>query len=447
MFVGQQNQLTLLPLAFRDVVKVVKLLGLRYLWVDALCIIQDSPEDWEREASRMSAVYGGSALNIAAAASTNPNESIFRERIPRRILPIRIKIPHGEDFRTLSITGRTYFKRSQQAMTVVKRGWVVQELFLAPQNLVFGFDQVFWECNRLAACEVYPEGIPVPTNLAAFSITGFRNYYSDGNGLCDPTTDKKFWGSLIENFTKCRLSFSKDKLPALAGIAKYIQLRTGDQYLAGLWRSMLSVHICWLVKHEYKENILQVDKKSGVPTWSWASIDLPVNFYHDHADFIKVLSANVTTNENMPLGSALGGELRLKAIVFEASVLDDLPSSKGYYCDKVAVIELDGWRHEVQLYFDTTKTSYEKSLIFLVALYNRVTGIVGLLLNEICSGASYKTDSGDNDATPKTYVRHGYFETLVSSPCEGNILGLEEDIKFDDIPASAAKYVREVIIR
>jgi hypothetical protein len=60
-----------LPKTFQDAIQVVRTLGIRYIWIDSLCIIQNSDQDWHKEASAMLKVYKHALFNIAATASTN----------------------------------------------------------------------------------------------------------------------------------------------------------------------------------------------------------------------------------------------------------------------------------------------------------------------------------------------------------------------------------------
>jgi Heterokaryon incompatibility protein (HET) len=85
------NLLDELPPTFRDAMTVVRRFSIRYLWIDRLCIFQDSEEDWEREASAMRNVYTNSCCNISTAASSGPFDGLFErsrrnEKFPGQIL-------------------------------------------------------------------------------------------------------------------------------------------------------------------------------------------------------------------------------------------------------------------------------------------------------------------------------------------------------------------------
>ena len=71
-----------MPKTFRDAVDCAHRLGVRYVWIDSLCIIQDSNEDWLHQSSLMAEIYAMALLNIAATSSANAEEGLFHVRDP-----------------------------------------------------------------------------------------------------------------------------------------------------------------------------------------------------------------------------------------------------------------------------------------------------------------------------------------------------------------------------
>lgn len=67
----------MLSKTFKDAIQITRRLGIAYLWIDSLCIIQNDDNDWEHEASLMSSVYGGSTINIAASTAVDGTEGCF----------------------------------------------------------------------------------------------------------------------------------------------------------------------------------------------------------------------------------------------------------------------------------------------------------------------------------------------------------------------------------
>jgi Heterokaryon incompatibility protein (HET) len=72
---------SLQPQNFQDAMKITMELGVRYLWIDSLCIIQDSLQDWKHECTVMGDVYANASITISAAAAKNCDDEILRPRL------------------------------------------------------------------------------------------------------------------------------------------------------------------------------------------------------------------------------------------------------------------------------------------------------------------------------------------------------------------------------
>lgn len=70
----------MLPQTFQDAIAVTHNLTIRYLWVDSLCIIQDDPQDWQRESSRMASIYGNAYLVFSATHAAQESQGCFSSR-------------------------------------------------------------------------------------------------------------------------------------------------------------------------------------------------------------------------------------------------------------------------------------------------------------------------------------------------------------------------------
>ena len=131
--------INLLPKTIRDAVCVTKELGAEWLWVDSLCIIQDSVDDWTSEAATMCAVYQGCLLTIAAVGAAKNSDGLFAQRDPLMYTTCPIfSSSQSERFHAFPV------KYSREAISVedhwllYKRGWVVQERVLPTRHLKFG---------------------------------------------------------------------------------------------------------------------------------------------------------------------------------------------------------------------------------------------------------------------------------------------------------------------
>lgn len=148
-----------LPKTFREAVITTRKFGIRFLWIDSLCIQQDCDEDWKRESQTMNTVYSNSYLNIAATGAQNSSIGLLLERKPKLIQPFEVDIRKywaisGEDtfnpylFFRHDLWG-TYVNESPLG----RRGWVTQERELSPRQMHFTEAGVFWECRCLRDTE------------------------------------------------------------------------------------------------------------------------------------------------------------------------------------------------------------------------------------------------------------------------------------------------------
>jgi hypothetical protein len=140
--------LTDLPGTIRDAVKVTRELGLRYLWVDALCIIQGSDEkaarDWSRESSRMEEVYGNAYITIVAAAARRCGDGIFNVR--SCVLPIRSDVASSVE--GLVTIQKSHYIKEFKDEPINDRAWTLQERLLSTRILTYTTQEMSWQCNK-----------------------------------------------------------------------------------------------------------------------------------------------------------------------------------------------------------------------------------------------------------------------------------------------------------
>ena len=259
---------------FTEAIDVARTLGVHYLWVDSLCIIQDS-EDWQKEAGLMWEVYSNSYLNLSATASSNSREGLFRARNSLTTQPCIVKVCQGHS----SLAADTYYcynetewERYVNKAPVNTRAWVVQERLLSPRVLHFSEDQYFWECFELQASEGYPHGLPL-----RYHIENQRELVrSKPASQPSPERFLEIWDSVIQLYTNGKLSVASDKLIAVSGLAQQMyQLlpeSTDNVYLAGMWRDDLIYQLLWSTS----DRASRCHQNYRAPTWSWASMDGPV---------------------------------------------------------------------------------------------------------------------------------------------------------------------------
>jgi hypothetical protein len=156
------------------------------------------------------------------------------------------------------------------------RGWVVQERILSPRMVHFHQEELVWSCYSQQRCEC--------RLLPGVSATNpFRRLLASENSAVDLLLE---WPTLVSQFTSKDLSFARDRLPAISGLATLMGQRTSSQYLAGLWADDLEYSLLWMSDHQKSGSrpVQRVDVEPYAPSWSWASIIGPVKYIPRHLD-------------------------------------------------------------------------------------------------------------------------------------------------------------------
>jgi hypothetical protein len=281
----------MLTKTFRDAIHITRSLGLRYLWIDSLCIIQLSPLDWRSESALMSSVYGGSAITIAAAAATDGTKGCFLK--PSGFVgKVHIEPTQNEVWDIAPSEFYTSVAKSYLA----GRAWALQERLLSPRTLHFSKTELFWECRHCDASESFPEGLPE-----------FQQQHIFHRDHSKPLSE--IWHTIVRLYTAGKLTFATDKLIAISGIAQRVQEENGDQYLAGLWRKHIELQLLWC--QQSPGSRLPKGSEYRAPSWSWASVDeRGFVIYSPRVDgsryeyYAHVIDAHV-----VPLGKEPFGEL------------------------------------------------------------------------------------------------------------------------------------------
>lgn len=316
---------SILPQTFQDAIYTTIQLGIDYIWIDSLCIVQDDHDDWLRESAIMGRVYQNGYCNIAATKSSAAAIGFAEENLPRTksLRPPCYIQSNWTDFnnarvhlyKQLCVEGGPYLSGP-----LLQRGWVVQERVMAPRTVHFGSNQIFWECWDTEACETYPNGM-IPSNRTtldkhAHGPLSRYNSFSDAINL---------WESVVRTFSVCRLTMPNDKLVALSGIAKAIQGQFPDmEYLAGLWKCELKEQLMWRVVNNGVRPPAYI-----APSWSWASLNGTISYqYNLEGDLscIEILDAFVKPLGADPTGQIENGFLRVVGPLMTLSIpgpLDD----------------------------------------------------------------------------------------------------------------------------
>jgi hypothetical protein len=289
----------LLPQTFRDAIRLTRQLGFQYLWIDSLCIVQDSKDDWNHEARLMGKIYTNATCNIAASDAPDSSHGCLYLRNPRTLQPDAIDFGDGKE---QFIFNRTDIHEHQHILYT--RAWVLQEAILARRTLDCGRGQLFWRCGEMRASEVWPGG--VPTNVfhddhpaSTFKAISAQNDQvilsaniisqrlatkstrsqiprAPGKGSVERYTDAPFafWAAIVGPYTRMNLTKDEDRPIAVAGITDIFRPFFGAHYF-GMWRIFLPLELLWSVSGKAKYL-----STTRAPSWSWLSIEAPVAYVH-----------------------------------------------------------------------------------------------------------------------------------------------------------------------
>ncbi|KAF1944137.1 HET-domain-containing protein [Clathrospora elynae] len=379
---------------FRDaVVFAARLEKVGYIWIDSLCIRQPSVgpgtnqneqlKDWFEQSSFMGTVYRKAFLNISATASSNGHGGLLFDRRPEHLWENNVHVYYPEKDPAMSTKSPKVELDSYKRCTVVdvsawddlvekapinKRGWVLQERLLAPRVLHFCHNQIAWECSEFQAAEGHTD-MHLAARLHRTSIfqQGQLKHLTAENGRLFreirlrgmPDPDKhlrnlyiyELWKRVVETYSQTQLTEDKDKLIALAGIAKIFQdelfsMGMGGRYVAGLWGKNLESQLLWHVNEVYANDGILFDNPAmrcaiGGPSFSWAAIKSPHGItYGDITDYkspedgvgellFRVLDHSITlADPKNPFGMVTAGRLLLAPRYLRRIELSKLPKSR-----------------------------------------------------------------------------------------------------------------------
>lgn len=304
------------PGTLQDAIVVTRRIGVRYIWIDALCIFQDqdrpeSKADWAREAGRMRDVYRGAVVTIESASASRGNEGFLKPRASSRpycalqwgsVVDQSVYLRPMCDITDSQLIGTT----------VYTRGWTLQERLLAPRTLSFGLQQCSFECANgfrdeagrstplPRASESYLSkqsmlqlrrdrgwftiawraisrvlGLPAVVSLGTL-LDSYPVGWSSHGVLDVPggywATYFDYWRGIVSQFSQRQLTNSADRLPALSGLADEVQRATGSDYVAGMWKDELITCLAWTCHYVYNQDGDYGDYAGGIPSGNFATI-------------------------------------------------------------------------------------------------------------------------------------------------------------------------------
>ena len=278
----QEDQLAL---NFRDAVDVARKLGIQYLWIDSLCIIQNDSDDWARESEKMAEVYQNAHVTICVLTSPKSAHGIF-SRLPatNELMNHGVAIPVGGND---VVTAQLYKPKATESLfnldreaPLNMRAWCLQESVMSRRIIYFGSTQIYWGCCQgfKAADEVPGPSLFLnagsgPTTLNDAFIASQRQPLPFHGRLLQDLLHKYY--SLVRQYTARKITFDKDKLSALSGLARRLHPIIGGDYIAGIWTVDVAQGILWSAADSTGAGIRPV-QPFRAPSWSWVATNDPV---------------------------------------------------------------------------------------------------------------------------------------------------------------------------
>ena len=295
-----------LPETFQDVVAIAMGIGINYVWIDSLCIVQDDQDDWEIESAKMATVYSQAYLNVSAAASTSPRgvcfgrraefspDGLWRQGVPPVLTPwprtgivsavqdtnqigtvtVREVLPHDH----LEIGAAT---SSANRMPLFQRAWAFQERLLSPRTLHFTGQEMMWECRASTRCEC--GGLESRCKPAGHTTDWASNFKANIYQVLEAEENdssykklqmQKLWHLIVDVYSLKILTYERDRLVALSAVAELMEGPELGKYVAGIWTGDLPQALAW--RSLLEGNIRATEYRA--PSWSWAALEGPVTY-------------------------------------------------------------------------------------------------------------------------------------------------------------------------
>jgi hypothetical protein len=322
-----------LPKTLQDAVTLTKSLGLEYLWIDAVCILQDSPDDMDIELPKMPSYYRNAYLTICASGKTAdtgflaPTGAQCEDHpgtgVPKDLLSMPYYGPNGK-------VGDVFFREENPYCLsdepVSKRAWTYQERILSPRVLTYG-GRLMWQCATTQKSEggvqdwsfdsrsVCDREIKLGLTEMRKDLTG-KGKNNESSQI--PADSYSLWYKAVEEFCERDMTYPEDKFRAIAALANEFALAFQDEYAAGLWKMDFLRGLMWST---WPNLDVRKPEKWRSPSWSWASVESSVTYSRlptsPATDLAKVMSIQCTPkSESFPYGEVLAAVLEIRGPVF-----------------------------------------------------------------------------------------------------------------------------------
>jgi hypothetical protein len=349
-----------LPKNFKDAIQFTRSLGVEYIWIDSICIIQD-PIDWKVESLKMAQYYQNSLCTLSITHEATKSHLEPRNKKPFKDL---VRLPYrnrqgdwmGYMYITRDTPVATEFEVLERRSELLPRGWVFQEWLLSTRIIYFARRQFFFECQHWRPCnekgsiapprygqpsdpyvEVENDQLALnkdaPESRSSYLLNAFARLFQSRYGNAELKAYKNsgfktylaqqikenalsFWYGAVTNYSDLDLTQASDRITALAGIAsetrdalqyqdERLGLHKSLDYMAGLWLRDINYGLCWeICQCNESASSPQV---ANIPSWSWASVMHEVTWPRRYPNMTPCLSLK----QVICYGSEKGEQIRM----------------------------------------------------------------------------------------------------------------------------------------
>lgn len=272
---------------FREAVDATRRLGIPFLWIDSLCILQDDRSDWEKEAPTMSDVYNSSTVTLSAASSNSAAGGLFPLTNERKEKHKEWKLPctapdgspeyvyvRARTKDVFNIQNIVHSSVEPEKPWLSSRGWVLQEDHLSPRMLHFRKEELAWTCNSCSRCECRIRPSLLKSNPFRIALGALETTEERTREL------NRYWPAIAMEYSRRNLTIPGDRIAALSGLAKYMEEETTDTYVCGLWYEDMADQLLWYIDRSGGQKLPAARfAHPYAPTWSWMSVPAPISYW------------------------------------------------------------------------------------------------------------------------------------------------------------------------
>lgn len=328
--------ISLLPKTLRDAVRVCQAFNARYLWIDALCIIQDDRDDWMEQIPMMSDIYAGALFVFAAECAASVYDGCLELGVSKNAPFQRLDIEHSfgdEAPRKLSIaiqeeeipyhvdpghhSSRPDWNK-HEISPLGTRAWAFQERFLAVRTLFSTASEFSWQCSLSTWCECRKEPRSAHPSILEdyWGVGQFTAILNSEYSMVDgPMRKLSIWCEIVRQYSQRLLTNWTDRVAAMQGIVVALQQAFPDSFqqhdfMAGMWRPFVTRLLCW-DRMTLDDISSEQSMKGLVPSWSWMGATGPIEysndcFKSDSQEMIEVFGVRFTPAKDGAFGEGQG---------------------------------------------------------------------------------------------------------------------------------------------